>query len=425
MKAEIISVGTEILLGDIVNTNAVFLAQQLAELGYGVYYQTVVGDNPERLAQVVSRAKERSNIVLLTGGLGPTDDDLTKQTVASVFADTLVLDEVELEKLESFFATRGVPMAENNKKQAMMPKKGEKLPNENGTAPGVMFVDGDSTAFLMPGPPSEMKPMFLSQVKPRLMKGQAQTIHSLTLHIAGIGESDLETLVYDLLQSENPTAALYAKTGEVHLRITARADTVEQAEKMCQEKADTFRKILQHKIYSENNDDLETTVVKIIAGQHKMLATAESCTGGLLSQRITSVPGSSAMFGFGVCTYSNEMKQKILGVSDQTLEKFGAVSQQTAKEMATGSMQFAGADYGVGITGLAGPDGGSQEKPVGLVYIAVCNAKSIVVKKTLWVNRSRQSVREMAAQTALDMVRGLALDIELENCEYFANDELA
>lgn len=421
MKAEIISVGTEILLGDIVNTNAVFLAQQLAELGYGVYYQTVVGDNPERLAQVVKQAKDRSNIVLLTGGLGPTDDDLTKQTVAAIFSDTLVLDQEELDRIEGFFAKRGVPMAENNKKQAMMPKNGEKLLNPNGTAPGVMFVDGDSKAFLMPGPPSEMKPMFLEQVRPRLIKGQEQTIHSLTLRITGIGESDLETLVYDLLQSENPTAALYAKTGEVHLRITARANTVEHAEKMCQEKAELFRNVLQGKIYSENGDDLETTVVKIIANQNKTLATAESCTGGLLSQRITSVSGSSEVFGFGVCTYSNEMKQKILGVSAQTLENYGAVSQQTACEMAKGSMNYAKADYGVGITGLAGPGGGSEEKPVGLVYIAVCNAQGVTVKRTFWADRSRQSVREMAAQTALDMIRRLALGFALENCEYFAN----
>lgn len=421
MKAEIISVGTEILLGDIVNTNAVFLSQQLAELGYGVYYQTVVGDNPERLAEVVKQAKERSELVLLTGGLGPTDDDLTKQTVAKVFGDTLVVDQEELDRIENFFLKRGVPMAENNRKQAMMPQNGEKLLNPNGTAPGVMFIDGDSTAFLMPGPPSEMQPMFLQQVKPRLMKQQEQTIHSLTLRISGIGESDLETLVYDLLQSENPTAALYAKTGEVHLRITARANTIEQAEQMCQEKAELFRAILQNKIYSENGDDLETTVVKTIAKQHKTLSTAESCTGGLLSQRITSVSGSSEVFGFGVCTYSNEMKQKVLGVSAQTLEEYGAVSPQTAREMAKGSMNYAKADYGVGITGLAGPGGGTEKKPVGLVYIAVSNANKVAVKKTFWADRSRQFVREMAAQTALDMLRRLAQEVSLEDCECFEN----
>lgn len=418
MNAEIISVGTELLLGDIVNTNAAFLAKELASLGYGVYYQTVVGDNPTRLAAVVKQAKNRSDLLVLTGGLGPTDDDLTKQTVAEVFGDTLEIDQEELAKIEGWFAKRGAVMTENNKKQALVPRNGYKLPNENGTAPGIVFVKKECKAFLLPGPPNEMVPMFLQQVKPILEEKQNQTIHSITLHIVGIGESALETQIKELLQSENPTAALYAKTGEVHLRITARADTQKEALEMCEEKAKVFRKELKNYIYSENDDNLETTVVKILEQQRQTVATAESCTGGLLSQRITSVPGASNVFGFGVCTYSNQMKQRILGVKEETLEEFGAVSGQVAEQMANGALSFANAAFGVGITGLAGPGGETQMKPVGLVYIAVCSKQKTVVKKIILANRARQTVREMAVQTALNMLRQIILEIPIDEIEW-------
>lgn len=419
MKAEIISVGTELLLGDIVNTNAQFLARQLAELGFGVYYQTVVGDNPARLADVVRQAKSRSDVLVFTGGLGPTDDDLTKQTVAALYGDTLELDEQELASIRTFFEKRGTPMGENNIKQAMMPHNGAKLPNPNGTAPGAMFRQDGKYAFLMPGPPSEMRPMFLNEVRPYLEKMQDGTIHSITLRVFGIGESDLENRIHPLLEGENPTAALYAKTGEVAVRITARAKTAQQAETMCKGLAEVIRQELGDLVYSDDGGSLEETLVAVLARKGETLATAESCTGGFLSKRITDVAGASAVFGFGACTYSNQMKQKLLGVSAQTLEKHGAISSQTAAEMAFGVAAFAGADYGVGITGVAGPDGGTLEKPVGLVYISACHHGKVVVKKMQVSGRGREVVRIHATQNALDMVRRLALGLPVPGGHFF------
>lgn len=419
MRAEILSVGTEILLGDIVNTNAQFLARQLAELGFSVYYQTVVGDNPARLTEVVEQAKQRSEVLLLTGGLGPTDDDLTKQTVAKVFGDTLVLDETELDSIRCFFAKRGMPMGENNAKQAMMPQNGKKLPNPNGTAPGAMFQQNGKTAFLMPGPPNEMKPMFLNEIRPYLLQMQDATIHSITLRVFGVGESDLENRLHPLLEGENPTAALYAKTGEVHIRVTACAKTGQEAEKMCEGLAAQVQAELGNLVYSTNGDNLETTVVQTLTRQGQTLATAESCTGGLVSKRITDVPGASAVFTFGACTYSNEMKQKLLGVKAQTLAAHGAVSSQTAAEMAFGIAAFAGADYGVGITGIAGPDGGTPTHPVGLVYVGACHNGRVAIKKLQVGGRGRQLVRVHAAQHALDMVRRMALGMEIPGAQLF------
>ncbi|MDL2325146.1 competence/damage-inducible protein A [Ruminococcaceae bacterium OttesenSCG-928-A16] len=419
MRAEIISVGTELLLGDIVNTNAQFLARELAQLGFGVYYQTVVGDNPARLEEVVEQAKQRSEVLLLTGGLGPTDDDLTKQTVARLFGDTLVLDEVELEGIRQFFKNRSLPMGENNIKQAMLPKNGKKLLNPNGTAPGAMFKDDDKYAFLMPGPPREMKPMFLNEVRPILLKMQDATIHSINLRTFGIGESDLENRIRPLLMGENPTAALYAETGEVHVRVTARAKTTQQAAALCNELAEKLKQELGDLVYSENGDELEATLVHLLARKSESLATAESCTGGLLSKRITDVPGASEVFGFGACTYTNQMKQKVLGVNPQTLQQHGAVSSQTAAEMAFGIANFAGAQFGVGITGIAGPDGGTPEKPVGLVYVAVCHGSTVAVKKLQLGGRGRQVVRRLATQHALDMVRRMALGLPIEKAGYF------
>lgn len=419
MRAEIISVGTELLLGDIVNTNAQYLAQELAALGIGVYYQTVVGDNPERLRQTVEAALARSEILVFTGGLGPTDDDLTKQTVALAFDDTLVEDAEEMEKLEGFFRQRSAVMTPNNAKQAMVPKRGEKMPNANGTAPGIIFKKDDKMAFLMPGPPSEMRPMFAEQVRPRLLAFQEGALHSLVLRVFGIGESSLEDMVHPLLEGSNPTAALYAKTGEVHIRITARAATDEEAAAMCQTYAQQFRALLKESIYSDNGDDLEAAVVHLLQAKGLQVATAESCTGGLLSQRITSVPGASEVFEFGLCSYSNSVKHRVLGVEESTLGQYGAVSSQVAVQMALGACKQAGAQCGVGITGVAGPGGGTAQKPVGLVYVAVAHGGKVAVRQLQLGGRGRDYVRWLSSQNALDMLRRMVLAYPVPEAELY------
>lgn len=425
MKAEIIAVGTELLLGDILNTNAQFLSRELAALGITVHYQSVVGDNPERLEGVVRAARSRSDLLIFSGGLGPTEDDLTKQTVARAYGDTLRFDEEELEHIREYFAKSGRTMPENNRRQAMVPTRGRKIPNANGTAPGMIFEDGCAPgkyAVLLPGPPKELQPMFLDSVRPWLAAMSDSVLHSLTLRVAGLGESHLETKVAHLLRGENPTAALYAKTSEVIIRITAKAKTKEKAQEMCSSYAEKFYDILGDCIYTSQADSLEEVVVSTLAQRGMQLATAESCTGGLVSQRITSVPGASDVFAYGACTYANEIKERMLCVKHETLETYGAVSPQTAAEMSQGVRKAAGADIGVGITGIAGPGGGTQEKPVGLVYVSVCSKDDVYVKKLLIPNRTRDVVRLCTAQNALEMVRRLALGLELPGCSRFAPD---
>ncbi|MDL2253291.1 competence/damage-inducible protein A [Ruminococcaceae bacterium OttesenSCG-928-I18] len=425
MRAEIISVGTELLLGDIVNTNAQYLSRELASLGFTVYYQSVVGDNPVRLRQLVHEAKQRSDVLLFTGGLGPTEDDLTKETVAEAYGDSLILDAEELSRLESFFASLGRTMAPGNRKQAMVPRRGRKLDNPNGTAPGAYFRQGSKYAFLLPGPPREMKPMFENEVRPLLEEMQEGAIRSRTLRVVGIGESDLEEMVMDLLSGSNPTAALYAKEGEVHIRVTAQAATAEQADYMCNEMARLFETILGDAIYSDDDGDLSTTVVRLLTAKGETVALAESCTGGLLAERITSVPGSSQVFGYGAVSYANEFKRRMLGVRGSTLRRYGAVSSQVAAEMAFGAAKKGEAEYGIGITGIAGPDGGTEEKPVGLVYVGVSVGKRVFIRKLLIANRERDFVRIIATQHALDMLRRAVLGLEIPQAKEFKNTQYA
>lgn len=428
MKAEIIAVGTELLLGDILNTNAQFLSRELAALGITVHYQSVVGDNPERLEGVVRQARSRSDLLIFSGGLGPTEDDLTKQTVARAYGDTLRFDEEELAHIQAFFAKSGRTMPENNRRQAMVPMRGRKIPNANGTAPGMIFEDGQQAgkyAVLLPGPPKELQPMFLDSVRPWLAAMSDSVLHSMTLRVAGLGESHLEDKVAHLLRGENPTAALYAKTAEVIVRITAKAPTKQKAQEMCRSCAQKFYDILGDCIYTDHADSLEEVVVQTLSQRGMTLATAESCTGGLLSQRITAVPGASEVFSYGACTYANEIKERVLGVKHETLEAYGAVSSETAAEMAQGVRKAAGARIGVGITGIAGPGGGTAEKPVGLVYISVCSDTDVYVKRLVVPNRTREVVRMCAAQHALEMVRRLALCLEQPGCCRFALEQAA
>ena len=311
MEAEIIAVGTELLLGDILNTNAQFLSRELAALGITVHFQTVVGDNPARLESVVRQARGRSDLLVFSGGLGPTEDDLTKQTVARAFGDTLRFDEAELEKIRAFFTAWGRTMPENNKKQAMVPTHGRKIPNANGTAPGMIFEDQAAPgkyAVLLPGPPKELQPMFLNSVKPWLAAMSDSVLHSVTLRVTGVGESHLESRIGHLLENANPTAAVYAKTAEVVIRITAKAASEDEARRVCLDYAKHFYDILGDCVYAMDADSLEEVVVKELAARGLTVATAESCTGGMLSQRITAVPGASGVFAYGACTYANDIK---------------------------------------------------------------------------------------------------------------------
>ncbi len=425
LKAEIICVGTELLLGDILNTNAQFLAKELAALGITVHHQWVVGDNEGRLAQLVGEAMERSDLLVFSGGLGPTADDLTKETVARCFDDTLQLEPSILEAIQAYFAATGRHMPPHNEKQAMVPQKGGWFENHNGTAPAVWFQKDAKRAVLLPGPPSELKPLWTEQVRPFLSDGQQRVLHSLTLRITGIGESHVEEKVGHLFESENPTAAIYAKTGEVQIRITARAASHEEGERACRAYAEKFRAILEDVIYGEDASDLEHTLVQTLTEKGLTVATAESCTGGLVSQRITQVPGSSEVFGFGFCTYANEAKHKLLGVSEATLATVGAVSWQTAAQMALGAARVSGADIAVSLTGIAGPGGGTAEKPVGLVYVGAARGDEVYVAKLLLGNRDRQSIRISAANRALDYARRLALRLPMPGADKLSAEELA
>ena len=425
MKAEIICVGTELLLGDILNTNAQFLAKELAALGITVHHQWVVGDNESRLAELVRQALERSDLLVFSGGLGPTADDLTKETVAECFEDTLVLEPTILQQIQQYYASTGRHMPPSNQKQAMVPQNGGWFDNKNGTAPGIWFAKDGKRAVLLPGPPSELRPLWQKVVGPWLAAEQQQALHSLVLRITGMGESHVEEKVGHLFENSNPTAAIYAKTEEVHIRITAMAKDAQTGEAMCREYAKQFYDILGDVIYGEDEHTLAQVVVDTFAQKGLTIATAESCTGGLVSQSITQVSGASQVFGFGFCTYANQAKHKLLGVSQQLLDTVGAVSSQVASQMASGAARVSGADVAVALTGIAGPTGGTEDKPVGLVYVAACKGEDVYVAKLLLGSRDRQTIRTCATNRALDMARRLALGLPLPNAKRFDAAELA
>lgn len=340
LSAEVIAVGTELLMGQIVNTNARFISERLAGLGISVLYQTVVGDNPDRLKGVVLAAKERSDILVFTGGLGPTDDDLTKETIASVFNKTLELHKDSLEIMKRYVAGWDKEMPKNNIKQAYLPKDAVVIPNRNGTAPGCIIEDNAKTAILLPGPPSEMEPMFEQTVVPYLRGKSEYSLYSRVLRIFGIGESAAALKIDDMIKNQtNPTIAPYAKEGEVTFRITAMAKSLDEAEEIMRPAADRLYKEFGDCIYAEgDNASMAQTVVKLLKKKGKTLATAESCTGGMIGKEITSVAGASQVYGFGFVTYANEAKERILGVRHETLLAHGAVSPETAREMAQGEI---------------------------------------------------------------------------------------
>lgn len=406
MTVELISVGTEILLGNIVNTNAAYLAEKCAGLGLSCYYQTVVGDNAARLEETIRLAMSRSDIVILGGGLGPTQDDLTKETAAKVCGKKLVEDKATKDAIEAFFELKGWNPTENNWKQAMVPEGCIVLPNDNGTAPGIIIETENNKVILLPGPPNELVPMFETSVKPYLMGLQQEVLYSATVKICGRGESFVEDDLKDLIETqENPTIATYAKTGEVHVRVTAKAESEKAAKQLVKPMVKELKSRFGNLVYStKENVTLEESVVELLLANKLTISTAESCTGGLVAARLINVPGVSEVFKTGHITYSNKAKRRILGVKKSTLEKFGAVSEQTAGEMAKGIGAITKADVGVAITGIAGPDGGSDEKPVGLVYIG-CFVKGKLEVNKYNFSGNRAKIREASVTAALTLAR--------------------
>lgn len=406
MVVELISVGTELLLGNIVNTNAAYLAEQCAACGLSCFYQTVVGDNEERLQETVKAGLKRSDIVILTGGLGPTDDDLTKEVVAKAMKKKLVEDTKAREMIQTYFDNRGMEITENNWKQAMVPEGAVVMYNHNGTAPGLIVESGEKCAILLPGPPKEMKPMFEEYVVDYLNKKNPEVIVSTTVKLCGIGESKVADMIQDMLDNQsNPTIAPYAKTGEVHLRVTAKAADVKSANKLIKPVVKQLKTKLAEYIYTtEENVSLENAVVDLLVANKLTVSTVESCTGGMIAARLINVPGVSDVFKMGHITYSNKAKKKILGVKKRTLEKHTAVSAEVAKEMVKGVEMVSKADVCVSVTGLAGPDGGTEKKPVGLVYIA-CSVKGNVTVQEYHFNGNREKIRENTTAAALILMR--------------------
>lgn len=413
MIAELISVGTEILLGNIVNTNSNYLAVKLAELGISNYFQVSVGDNEERLTNTIKTALNRSDIVILTGGLGPTKDDLTKEAAAKVLGKELVEDIHSRQRIESYFAGRHIiDITSNNWKQALVIEGCLVVDNHNGTAPGLIAEsNAGKKIILLPGPPNELHPMFEKSITPYLRALQPGVFYSEMVKICGIGESKAETMIDDIITAQtNPTIAPYAKDGEVHLRVTAAASSVEEGKILVKPMVEELSKRFQNYIYTTKEEEsLEDVVVKLLAQNKLTLALAESCTGGLLAGRIVNVAGASSVLGEGFITYSNEAKQKYLGVNVQTLKNFGAVSVETAIEMANGVAKTAGSSASLAITGIAGPEGGTEEKPVGLVYVA-CYLKGKVTVEELRLKGNRQKIRNSTVIYALNLLRNRILE---------------
>lgn len=405
MNAELIAVGTEILLGDIVNTDAQVISQGLSELGINVFYQTVVGDNPARLRHVVETARDRADIIITTGGLGPTLDDLTKETLATVFGKKMALHQPSLDRIKGFFQTIGREMTPNNEKQAWLPEGCTVFVNEWGTAPGCAFEAYGKHVLMLPGPPRECNPMWKECAMPYLYKLAGGCIVSRNIRVFGLGESNMEAILHDMMaESKNPTIAPYAKTSECFARVTAKADTPEACEKLLDPVVEKICGLLGEDVYGVDVDSLEQVVGDGLRARSLTLAVAESCTGGLLSKRITDVPGCSDYYLGGVCSYANEVKMKVLGVKKETLDTVGAVSPEVAEQMAEGVARALGADVGVGITGVAGPGGGTDDKPVGLVYISVWHNGQHFTRKMKAAN-GRDRIRMQAASTALDLIR--------------------
>ncbi len=405
MIAEIISVGTELLMGQIVNTNSRYLSQRLSELGVNVYFETTVGDNAQRLFETIQTALSRSDIVILTGGLGPTDDDITKETAARVMGKNLVLHTPSAEAIKEYFENRGIVMPENNTKQAMLPDDGIILENDFGTAPGCIMEKDSKAIILLPGPPYEMQAMFEKGVTKYLKEKSDSILYSRIVRIFGMGESLVQEKLSDFFKDQSKvTIAPYVKTGETTLRLTTRCREEKEGEEIIAPILSEIKNRLGSVVYSTDDEELEEVAVKLLIEKGKTLALAESCTGGLIASKIVSVSGCSEIFIESAVTYANDAKMRRLGVCEETLKKHGAVSRETAIEMAEGIRKMSGASIGASVTGIAGPNGGTKEKPVGLVYIALADENGTCVQK-MHLGNLRSVVRERAAKAVIDMVR--------------------
>ena len=405
MIAEILSIGTELLMGQIANTDAQYISRRLAELGVNLYRHTTVGDNPARVKEALGEAIARADIVITTGGLGPTEDDLTKEMVAEFFGLPMEMHAPSLEALTERMNRLGREITPNNYKQAMMPRGAIVMPNLRGTAPGAIVESGQKAVAILPGPPHEMQDMFERQLAPYLHARTGVRIDSRFLHVCGIGESSLETLLLDLFHSENPTLALYCGAGEVQARLSARVGANEDSAPLLDPLEKEIRRRAGRAVYGEGrNLTLAAAVVNALRAAGKTVACAESLTGGMLASKLVDVPGASSVLGEAYVTYSNEAKMRLLGVSKDTLRQFGAVSAQCAREMAEGARLAAGADFALSTTGIAGPHGGTPEKPVRLVYVGVASTSGCEAQE-LHLRGERDWIRELTCVNALNALR--------------------
>lgn len=405
MKTAILSVGTELLFGQITNTNTVYLSQHLNMMGFDVMYHYTVGDNPDRVAEMIELAFKDCDIVLTTGGLGPTQDDLTKEVACKVMGDELVMKDDVLEELIAMFKRNNYIMTDNNRKQAEMPSRAVVFKNDAGTAPGFALEKDGKYIICMPGPPREMTRMFEKSVKPFLQDMSNQVIHYKMVRTFGIGESQLETELLGIIDGQtDPTIATYAKEGESSVRIASKRDTLEAAEEAVNEMLARVEECIGQYIYSTDDEELVEVVCKKLIDKGLTLSSAESCTGGMFAATVTNVAGVSACFDRGIVTYSNQAKMDELGVGAETLEKYGAVSAETAMEMAAGLAKVSGSDVCVSVTGIAGPGGGSEEKPVGLVYVGLYYNGEVSYKELRLRNMGRKWIRQVSVLNMLDLI---------------------
>jgi len=406
LKAELIFTGSELIQGRVLNSNAQYLGRRLSEINIEVTLHITVGDNFEKLGQVVRQALERADLIIITGGLGPTTDDLTKETVAQVLGIPMVLDEKSLAGIREFFQHRGMPMPESNSKQAYFPQGATILPNTRGTAPGVLIEKGNKIIALLPGPPHELTAMFENSLVPLLSKraGAGAVTRSKTVKVTGISESSVQDLIKDLGGQGNPGITYLARPGQVQVRVTARAPSADQAEKMVKELSEKVRYRLEEYVFSCDGEAIEYVVGKQLLKTGISLAVAESCTGGLITARLTDVPGSSGYFMGGVVAYSNEVKKLLLGVAPEIIDRYGAVSKQTAVAMAEGVRNLIRSSLGLAVTGIAGPDGGTPAKPRGLVYISLASIEGTSCREFRFPG-DRLAVRLGTVNAALNMVK--------------------
>jgi nicotinamide-nucleotide amidase len=406
LTAEIIAIGSELLSPNRSDTNSLWLTDQLNRMGIDVKLKTIVGDDDARLEEVVKDAAKRSRVVISTGGLGPTEDDITRKVVARALGRRLSLDEKLLEEIRTKFQRFGMNMPERNSRQAMVIDGAEVLPNPNGSAPGLYLAQGSCAIALLPGPPREMKPMFENHVKPRLEKVAGDVRFATRLmRVTGMGESAVDEKISPIYtQFDNPQTTILFNSSEIEIHLRAHGRTEQDAEALIDHLSLKIEQALGNSVFSFRGETMEEVVGRRLAMTEFTLAVAESCTGGLIAQRLTNVPGSSKYFIEGIVTYSNESKTRLLGVDKKLIREFGAVSQQVARDMARGVRHKAKTDFGLAVTGIAGPDGGTGDKPVGLVYIALADDSHTEHKK-LTLPGDRELIRWRASQAALDMLR--------------------